>query len=282
MFTIARLADRIAVDVQRVDRPELPEHVADLRRDPDRSGHRRRLGRAIDDRLAELRETADDQTERVDRALSADLHGLDRRVGDRLFEDDTAWLADSERSLSGGDLLGGPQRGRHLARRAVRVLDAERDGLTGVRSQVGHRVGAGERTVGVPVEADDDVARLETGRGRRRTGLDRRRADADRRVTAECDAGEDDEREGDVHQDARDEDEQLEWQTLRREGARVLGVGAVLAFQLHEAADRQVVERVDGLAAVGEDLGARREPDRRTRGRGRWRPGRSRSGRARG
>src|SRR5665811_85096 len=44
------------------------------------------------------------------------------------------------------------------------------------------------------------------------------------------------------------------------EGARVVGV-AVLALEPHEAADRQPVERVDGLAAVTHDLCSRREAD---------------------
>ena len=74
-------------------------------------------------------------------------------------------------------------------------------------------------------------------------------------------AGEDREREQDVHRDARDEDEHLGDPALGRERARVVGAVAVLALELHEAADRQPVERVDGLALVAQDLGPRREAD---------------------
>ena len=61
--------------------------------------------------------------------------------------------------------------------------------------------------------------------------------------------------------DARDEDQQLGRVALRGERARIVGVVAVLAFELDEAADRQPVERVEGLALRAQDLGPRREPD---------------------
>ena len=50
-------------------------------------------------------------------------------------------------------------------------------------------------------------------------------------------------------------------QALVRERAWVVGVGAVLALELHEAADRQPVERVERLALVPQDLRARWEAD---------------------
>ena len=79
MLTTARLADRIAGHVQREDRAELPEDVADLGRDADRAGdrRRRRSGRLTID-VDERREAADDEPERIDRPLGADLDRLDR------------------------------------------------------------------------------------------------------------------------------------------------------------------------------------------------------------
>ena len=46
-----------------------------------------------------------------------------------------------------------------------------------------------------------------------------------------------------------------------RERARIVGSVAVLALQLDEAADRQPVERVEGLALRAQDPGPGREAD---------------------
>ena len=75
------------------------------------------------------------------------------------------------------------------------------------------------------------------------------------------DGGEDGERQQDVHDDAGDQDEQADRQALRRERPRVARVVTVLPFELHEAADGQPVEGVEGLALRAQHLGARREAD---------------------
>ena len=81
------------------------------------------------------------------------------------------------------------------------------------------------------------------GRGRR-PGDDLADPDADLRLAPQRDAREDHEREQEVHHDAGEQDAELDRQPRAREGARVVGVVAVLALELDEAADRQPVERV--------------------------------------
>ena len=82
--------------------------------------------------------------------------------------------------------------------------------------------------------------------------------------------------------DAGDQDQQARRQALAEKARGIVGRVAVLALELHEAADRQPVERVDGLALVAQDLRARREPDAELEDADVRSAARSRSGRARG
>ncbi len=198
--------------------------------------------------------------------------------------------------------------------------DGQHDRLAGALAQPVQRVRTGDELVALAVDGKDRVARLEPRHGGRRVGLDLVEPDADERRREPGDPGEDDERER-RRSSPRRRPGSISFlrQPLRGERARIVGVVAVLAFELDEPADRQPVERVERparwpgleqrLVRVGVDAGPclggreiclvtgdviglgaarRRGPwpaagsRSRTRGPGRRPGGRSRSGRARG
>ena len=169
-------------------------------------------------------------------------------------------LADPEGALAGLDLAGIPERRRQLDDRLLppHGEDHRLAGLVPEVLQDRARPEGAERT---PVHPLDDVADPDAGGGRGGSGLDVRDMDADGRVAGQGDPGEDREREEDVHDDAGDEDDELHRQARRRERPRVVRSVAVLTLELHEAADRQPVQRVDGVADIADDLRARRKAD---------------------
>ena len=267
-----------ARDVQRDHRAELPEDVADLGGDADRARTGGASVGSVDDRFDERAQAADDEPERVDRPLRRRSGSPRRRCSGaaRPRTDGlrspmpsapcwaSIWLAG--RSVT-GDLLDRSPSVDSIP--SVTVSPAVRPEAVERRRPVERPRTSRRRSSTIVSPATTPAV---CGR---RAGLDARRPRSpDRRVAVQRDAGEDDEREEDVHRHAGDEDEHLGQVALRGERARIVGVLPSSPSSLHEAADRQPVERVERLALRAQDLGARREADRRTRGRGRRAGGR--------
>ena len=208
---------------------------------------------SCDDRADEAGQTADDEAHPADRLAHADLDGA-RQVGRRVFAREIGLerlgrAGDAEGTLLGVDLGLGPEGHGDVAAGSGAVIDGQDDGLTGPIAETGQGGRPGDELIALTVDGDDRVAGLESGGGRRRARLDLEEPHADERRCEPRDRGEDGEGEDDVHRHAGDEDEHLGEVALGRERARVVGVVAVLALELDEAADRQPVERVEGLAA---------------------------------
>ena len=85
--------------------------------------------------------------------------------------------------------------------------------------------------------------------------------DPDDRGRHPGDHREDQQGDDQVHEHAGGEDDELHGQPCADERARVVGLVAVLALELHEPADRQPVERVERLALGPQDLRPWREAD---------------------
>ena len=189
---------------------------------------------------------------------------------------------DPQRAVLGVDRRRVAERHRRLVTRGSRRVDGQRDLLPGLVTERDQQVRAGEELESLAVDRHDRVAALEPrGRGRQ-IRLDLVELRADVRRGEPRDAREDREREHDVHDDARDEDQEPRPQRLRRERARVaLGV-AVFALELDEPTDRQPVQRVERLPVRLGGPWPVAGTRSRTRARGRWPAGRRRSGRARG
>ncbi len=206
----------------------------------------------------------------------------DRRVLDGMAGRHDLEVADPDRALLGGDLLGRAQRRGDGDVADAGPLDADRDGLARVRREAVDQGDAVEGAEVLAVDRGEHVAGLDAGRLGGRAGLHGADLEADRRVAVEREPREDRERQQHVHQHAGDEDPEANRQRLRGERARVVGGIAVLALELDEPAERQPVERVEGLALRAQDLRPRREADPELEDAHVRRGARSRSGRARG
>src|SRR3990170_3057419 len=124
-----------AGQVEGHDRAEAPEDVADLGRDADRAGGRRRLRWPGHDRGDELADAVDDQAHRGRGALDADSERVLDRVGHLVadhpsLEREARLLADAERALALGDLVRRAQ-GRRQLDRLVPSSDRQGDRLAG-------------------------------------------------------------------------------------------------------------------------------------------------------
>src|SRR6476661_2689530 len=223
-----------AGDVESDHRPELPEHVADLRRDAHRAGDGWRFGRPMDHGVDEPTETAHDETERLRGAVGTQGDRVQRLVVDRDGRGGRAEIRDTEGALVGLDGVGAAERHGQPVEATVDALHPELHGLPGPSLERVDDPLVIERPEIAAVDALDDVAGLEADRRGRRAGLDPADSDADRRIAAESDPAEDDERQKDVHDDARDEDREPRRQTLCGERSRIVARVAVLALELHE------------------------------------------------
>src|SRR3954469_17276951 len=153
-----------------------PEDLPDLDGDADGSRCGRRLRRPIDDRLAELAEAVEDQTERSGGPADADGARRDRIAAERVVAERQRELRDPERATLGTRVGQRPERDLHVAYLTRRVRDGERDGPAGARSEIVDRGDtehvAVELVVARAVDREDRVARGEAGGRRRGAGFD--------------------------------------------------------------------------------------------------------------
>ena len=133
----------------------------------------------------------------IQRTVSRDAD-LDRRSAgrSRVFAGEIALerpgrAGDAERTLLGVDLGLGPEGHGDVAAGSGAVIDGQDDGLTGPIAQTGQGVRSGDELILLTIDGDDRLARLESGRGRRRARLDLEEPHADERRCQPGDRGED-------------------------------------------------------------------------------------------
>ena len=187
----------------------------------------------------------------------------DRRssAGDRLdVAQHDPQVADPERALLGVSWSGGPEGWRRWSSARRRALDrrVSRSGRLAPQVVEDDRL-PDERVVATP-SIVTIVRRLETGGRRRRVGLDLGDLDAERQRQP-ARSGKDRERQETFITTPATRMTSLPAGRCADERARVVRGVAVLALELHEAADRQPVEGVERLALRAQDLRPRRKPD---------------------